>query len=70
MEEKFPDRLRRLRERQGRSRRVISELCGLPTDAVRRYERREAKPSMEALIKLADYFEVSLDFLTGRVNYR
>ncbi len=70
MEDKFPQRLRRLRERQGRSRRVISELCGLPLDAVRRYERREAKPSMEALIKLADYFEVSLDYLTGRVNYR
>lgn len=70
MEDKFPDRLRRLRERQGRSRRVISELCGLPPDVVRRYERREAKPSMEALIKLADYFEVPLDYLTGRVNYR
>ena len=70
MEDKFPQRLRRLRERQGRSRRGISELCGLPPDAVRRYERREAKPSMEALIKLADYFEVSLDYLTGRVNYR
>lgn len=70
MEEKFPDRLRRLRERQGKNRKTISELCGLPPDAVRRYERRESRPSMEALIKLADYFEVSLDYLTGRANYR
>ena len=70
MEDKFPARLRQLRERQGKSRKVISELCGLPSDAVRRYERREARPSMEALIKLADYFEVSLDYLSGRVNYR
>lgn len=66
----FPRRLQRLREQQRKSRRVVSELCGLPTDAIRRYERGEAKPNMEALVKLADYFEVSLDYLTGRANYR
>lgn len=66
----FPRRLRRLREEQRKSRKVISELCGLMPDAVRRYERGDAQPTMETLIKLADYFEVSLDYLTGRVNYR
>lgn len=66
----FPERLQRLREQQHKSRIVISELCGLPPDAVRRYERGEAKPTMEALIKIADYFEVPLDYLVGRVNYR
>lgn len=66
----FPERLRQLRERQRRSRLVVSELCGLPSDAVRRYERGEAKPSMDALIKLADYFEVSIDYLIGRSDYR
>lgn len=66
----FPRRLQRLREQQRKSRRVVSELCGLPTDAIRRYERGEAKPNMEALVKLADYFGVSLDYLTGRANYR
>lgn len=66
----FPERLRQLRERQHKSRLVVSELCGLPSDAVRRYERGEAKPSMDALIKLADYFEVSVDYLIGRVDYR
>ena len=66
----FPQRLQRLRERRQKSRRVVSELCGLPADAVRRYERAEARPNMEALVKLADYFEVSLDYLTGRANYR
>ncbi len=62
----FPNRLRRLREREHRSRKVLSELCGLPPDAVRRYERGEAKPTMSALIKLADHLGVSLDYLTGR----
>ena len=70
MTEEFSQRLRKLREQQRKSRRVVSELCGLPTDAVRRYERGEARPNMEALVRLADYFEVSLDYLTGRANYR
>ena len=48
----------------------MSELCGLGRSAVRRYERGERVPSVEALIALADYYEVSLDYLTGRVNYR
>lgn len=53
-----------------RSMATVSELCGLERGAVRRYERGECLPSMEALIALADYYEVSLDYLTGRVNYR
>ena len=66
----FPKRLQRLREQEKRSRKILSELCGLPSDAVRRYEREESRPTMEALIKLADHFEVSLDYSVGRVNYR
>ena len=54
----FPERLRRLRERKGISRRVLSELCGLPTDAVRRYERGEAYPTLPSLLALAEYFGV------------
>lgn len=70
MTEDFPQRLQRLRERQHRSRRVVSELCGLHPDAIRRYERREAKPGMKDLIAIADYFEVSLDYLVGRSDYK
>lgn len=65
VENKFPERLRRLRERRRVSRYVVSELCGLNRDAVRRYERGEAEPNMKALINIADYFEVSIDYLAG-----
>lgn len=67
--EKFPDRLRELREHQRKSRKVLSELCGLPPDAIRRYERGEAVPRMDALVAIADYFHVSIDYLVGRTNY-
>ena len=68
----LPDRLRRLREEKKpiKSMAVVSELCGLERGALRRYERGERIPSIDALISLADYYEVSLDYLVGRVKYR
>lgn len=62
----FPERLQRLRERRGMSRRVLSECCGLSKNAVARYERGERMPDIIDATKIADFFEVSLDYLCGR----
>lgn len=62
----FRRRLQHLREKKRISRIVLSELCGLSSDAVRRYERGEAEPSLKSLIALAEFFEVSVDYLIGR----
>lgn len=70
MSSEFPARLRKLREEKRQSRVIVSELCGLDRGAVRAYERGERLPTMDALVALADYFEVSLDYLTGRKNFR
>lgn len=50
----FPERLRKLREERKpiKSMAVVSELCGLPRGAVRKYERGEAKPNMLSLIHI------------------
>lgn len=68
---KFRERLRKLREETHpvRSMAVTSQLIGLPIDAIRRYERGEAEPSMSSLEKIADYYHVSVDYLMGRTNY-
>ena len=68
--QEFPVRLRKLREEKRMKRYILSQRCGLHTDAVRRYERGEAEPDMVSLIAIADFFEVSLDYLTGRADYR
>ena len=62
----FRNRLRHLRERKRISRRVLSELCGLGSDAIRRYERGEAEPTLHSLVAIAEFFGVSLDYLVGR----
>lgn len=65
----FPKQLRKLREREGMSRRVLSELCGLSKNSIARYERGERVPSITDAEALADFFEVSLDRLCGRKKY-
>lgn len=62
---KFPERLRRLREQRRVSRYVLSELCGLNRNAIRLYERGDAEPTLTPLITIADFFEVSVDYLIG-----
>ena len=62
----FRKRLQELREKNRISRKVLSELCGLNSDAVRRYERGEIEPTLHSLIALAEYFEVTVDYLVGR----
>ena len=64
--DEFPDRLRKLRERRGISRATMSELCGLSKSMISKYERGERQPTLEPLIELADFFEVSMDYLCGR----
>lgn len=62
----FRERLRGLRESQRKKQRAVSELSGLSSNAVRKYERGEAIPTADSLGKLADYFDVTMDYLWGR----
>jgi transcriptional regulator with XRE-family HTH domain len=62
----FRQRLQQMRTQKGISQKVLSELCGLYSDAVRRYENGAAEPTMHALVELADYFGCSIDYLVGR----
>ena len=65
----FPKRLQALREREHKSRIVLSHLCGLPDSSIRRYERGEVKPNIDSLVAIADYFHESIEYLVGRTNY-
>lgn len=64
----FPARLQYLREKKRISRAVLSELCGLSKNVIALYERGEGNPTMSSLIALADFFDVTVDFLICRKN--
>lgn len=63
----FP-RLRDLREDCDKTQREIAELLGIQQTVYSRYERGYQTIPLEHLISLADYYHVSLDYLTGRTN--
>lgn len=62
----FPDRLRRLRERERMDRKKLGECCGLSKNMIGLYERGEREPTASALEKIADLFDVTTDYLLGR----
>lgn len=66
MTNEFSNQLRRLRERRRISRRVLAELCGISKSALSRYERGKRVPTLADAAALADFFNVSLDWLCGR----
>lgn len=60
----FGDRLRRLRKDHDLTQGQLAEHIGVVPSAVGKYERVEdSYPSVEALIKIAEFFNVSLDYL-------
>ncbi|MEA4955745.1 MAG: helix-turn-helix transcriptional regulator [Pseudoflavonifractor sp.] len=62
----FSNQLRKLRERRHISRRVLSELCGLSKNMIAIYERGDLEPTASVVIQIANYFDVSTDYLLGR----
>ena len=64
----FFQRLRDMREDSDMTQVQISEFLGIQQTVYSRYERGFQTIPLEYLIKLADYYDVSLDYLTGRTN--
>ncbi len=64
----FSERLSLLRKQKGVSLATLGEYLGVTDEAVRLLEKSKRSPSFEVLCALAGYFDVSLDFLTGRTD--
>lgn len=62
------DRLKELRKRNNVTQAEVAKQCNMTERAYQRLESG-SKPNHDNLVALADYFDVSLDYLTGRVNY-
>ena len=54
-----------LRERVRWSQTDLADKSGVSRVMIGKYERNEATPSIDAAKKIADAFEVSLDYLVG-----
>ncbi|MDT2860557.1 helix-turn-helix transcriptional regulator [Lactococcus lactis] len=66
--QKFAERLKELRKINGLTQSQVAYGLGTKQPVYHRWETGERSPSIETLIKLADYFDVSIDYLVGRKN--
>lgn len=64
------NRVRDLREDADKTQADIAKMLNMQTTVYQRYERGERELPLWAAIKLADYYNVTLDYLVGRENIK
>ena len=62
----FNDTIRILRQEKSLTTDDVAKAIGVSGSAYRNYERGERSPSFEILVKLADFYGVTTDYLLGR----
>ena len=62
------ERLRMLRIRDGVSQKKLADMMQVSQQSINKYENHNVEPDISTLILLADYFQVSLDYLLGRTD--
>lgn len=60
------DRLYQLRIESGMTQQQVADAIQTTLRQYQRFEKGEQKPGYDNLVKLADCFQVSLDYLAGR----
>ena len=61
-------RLKKLRKERNISQLKLAIDLNMNENSISRYENNEREADYETLIKFADYFDVSLDYLLGRTD--
>ena len=64
----FSERLNELQKKLNLERRDVFSATGISKTAYQRYVTGERQPTTVALISLADFFNVSIDYLVGRTD--
>lgn len=64
----FGSRLRELRLRKGLLGKELADILKVEPATITNWEKGNRFPKEDTLIKIADYFDCSLDYLLGRSN--
>ena len=67
---KFAERLRELRREKKVTQSKMADFLGIKLRSYQNYEGGSRRPDYEGLVALADYFDVTTDYLLGRSDVR
>lgn len=65
----FGERLRYLRREKKLTQKQLGDVIGINHHSITSYEMGKSEPSYNVLVKLADFYHCSTDYLLGRVDY-
>lgn len=65
----FGDNLSLLRKEKNMEQKTLAKVLGVSQQTISRWENNVVEPDIKSLIKIADYFDVTTDYLLGRVDY-
>ncbi len=64
----FADRLLELRKEKGISQAALANYLEVSFSIICYWETDRSEPTAPNLVKLADFFDVSVDYLLGRID--
>jgi transcriptional regulator with XRE-family HTH domain len=65
---KYGDRIALLREKRGLTQEELSNKIGISRAALSHYETNRREPDYETINKIANFFNVTVDYLLGRTD--
>ena len=68
MKEILAKRLKECRKARGLTQMQVATYCDITEKAYQNYELMTREPKLEILVRIADLYQVSLDYLTGRTD--
>ena len=60
--------LKLLRTKYNISQQQLAELVGVSQQSINKYENHKIEPDIQTLIKIAEYFNTSVDYLIGHTD--
>ncbi|AST57706.1 helix-turn-helix family protein [Thermoanaerobacterium thermosaccharolyticum] len=64
----FGKRIKELRKKKGLTQKALASYLGISDRAIGYYENEQRTPPPDILQKIADFFNVSVDYLLGRTD--
>ena len=64
------EKLKQLRIEKGISQQQLADVIMVSQQSINKYENHNVEPEISTMIKIANYFNVSVDYLVGRTEIR
>lgn len=68
MRKVLAERLKECRKEKGYTQLQVAIYCDITEKAYQNYELMTREPKIEILVRIADLYDVSIDYLVGRIS--